>query len=111
MGGYHALWDTSASGNNGSIVNELIGSKLENEEYADERRDAVRDNLAVDHVALKLWTCELSWKRRKELRCKRRGLTVEVTPTLVTQPACRVSSAIITIIMPNSNAFLPSHRL
>jgi hypothetical protein len=58
---YHALWDASASGNDGSIVNELIGTKLEHEECADKCRDAVRDNLAVNHVVLKLWGCELKW--------------------------------------------------
>ena len=66
----HALRDTSASGNNGSIVNELIGSEFKNEECADERRDAIRDNLAVHHVALRLCTCE---REGKELRCKWRA--------------------------------------
>ena len=50
----HALWNASAFSNNCGIVDKLIGSKLENEERADKRRDVVCDNLAVDHVACKL---------------------------------------------------------
>jgi hypothetical protein len=32
------------------MIDEFIGSELENEERADERRDAIRNNLAVCHA-------------------------------------------------------------
>ena len=36
------------------MIDELIGSKLKNEERADERCDTVRDDFTVDHVVVKL---------------------------------------------------------
>ena len=90
---YHSLWDTSAFGNNSSVVNELIGSKLENEECADERRDAVCDHLAVDHVVLKRWACKLNrlvcreqqWERRRGrmfIACGFKVRTKKVAPAV-----------------------------
>ena len=47
------LWDSSASGNDSCMVNELVCSHLEDEQGTDEGSNAVRDDVAVSHNVVK----------------------------------------------------------